>query len=93
MTVATPASTPETASELPPLRLPWQLRLTPEQFELVCEQNPDAVLELSADGQLIAMTPTGSETSSRNQTLGASLWLAVRRSSLTLKVFDSAGRR
>lgn len=91
MTVATPASTPDMASELPPLRLPWQLRLTPDQFELVCEQNPDAVLELSADGQLIAMTPTGCETSSRNQTLGALLWLAVRRSGLPLKVFDSSG--
>ncbi len=44
---------------IPPLRLPWDLRLTPEQFERVCQANPDAVLELRADGQLLAMTPTG----------------------------------
>ena len=77
MTVATPPSSPDTAFELPPLRLPWQLRLTPDQFELVCQQNPDPVLELSAVGQLIAMTPAGSDTSSSNQTLGALLWMAV----------------
>jgi len=73
-----------------PLQLPWDLRLTPEQFERVCQANPDAVLELAADGQLIAMTPTGGETGSRNQTLGALLWLAVRQSGLPLKLFDSS---
>jgi Uma2 family endonuclease len=46
-----------------PLQLPWDLRLTPEQFERVCQANPDAVLELAADGSLMAMTPTGGETS------------------------------
>jgi hypothetical protein len=30
------------------LRLPLDLRLTPEQFALVCAENPDAVLELTA---------------------------------------------
>ena len=39
--------------------LPWDLHLTPEQFERVCQANPDAVLELDADGQLMVMTPTG----------------------------------
>ena len=52
-----------------PVRLAQQLRLSPEQFELVCEANPDTVLELSADGHLITITPTGSETSARNSTL------------------------
>ncbi len=51
------------------LQLPWDLRLTPEQFERVCQANPDAGLELAADGQLIAMTPTGGETGSRNSAL------------------------
>ena len=48
------------------LRFPADLRLTAEQFELVCAENREAVLELDADGRLIAMTPTGSETGSRN---------------------------
>jgi Uma2 family endonuclease len=44
--------------------------LTPEQFERVCQANPEAVLELAADGTLIVMTPMGGEdTSSRNGSL------------------------
>ena len=48
------------------------------------------MLELAADGHLIAITPTGGETGQRNQTLGALLWLAVRQSGLPLKLFDSS---
>ncbi len=47
---------------LAPLLLPETLRLTAEQFEAVCQANPDAVLELDASGHVIHMTPTGSET-------------------------------
>ena len=71
--------------------MPRQWRLSPEQFEQVCQANPEAVLELGADGKLIVMTPTGSETSARNATLSALLGLAVRSSGLALKVFDSSG--
>ena len=52
------------------LHFPVDLRLTSEQFELVCAENREAVLELDADGRLIAMTPTGSETGSRNGEFG-----------------------
>ena len=72
------------------LVLPRSLRLTPEQFVLVCEANPDAVLELDADGRLHSMTPTGGETGARNQALGALLWQAVRAASLPCKLFDSS---
>ncbi len=41
-------------------------RLTPEQIERVCQVNPEPVLELSADGILMAMTPTGGETGNCN---------------------------
>ena len=81
---------PSPSAALQPLQLPWDLRLNADQFERVCQANPDAVLELSADGHLIAMTPTGSETGARNQALGALLWLAVRRSGLPLQAFDSS---
>ena len=73
------------------LTLPRTLRLTPLQFAEVCAANPEAVLELDADGQLIEMTPTGGDTSASNQAIGALLWLAVRQSGLPLKVFDSSG--
>jgi len=74
---------------LAPLLLPHDLRLTPEQFALVCEANPDAVLELAADGQLITMTPTGGETGARNINLAYQLshWA---RSHGSWKLFDSS---
>ena len=74
MTLAPPPATAETAgASLPPLLLPADLRLSPEQFARVCEANPEAVLELAADGQLIAMTPTGGDTGRRNSRLIAQL--------------------
>ena len=97
MTIAPPAATPATGSPvgaptgaLAPLLLPPELRLSVEQFALVCEANPEAVLELMADGQLISMTPTGGETSRRNTRLLARLqaW-ADRRGGW--EVFDSSG--
>lgn len=70
--------------------MPWDLRLSPEQFERVCQANPEAVLELASDGQLIAMTPTGGETGARNAALNGLLALAVRSSGLPFKLFDSS---
>ena len=71
MTLAPPApAAPQApATGLEPLVLPPGLQLSPEQFALVCEANPEAVLELTAAGQVIAMTPTGGETSRRNTRL------------------------
>ena len=51
------------------LTLPRTLTLTPDQFAEVCAANPEAVLELAADGTLIEMTPTGGNTSARNSAL------------------------
>jgi len=87
MTFAPPLTQPPPGLE--PLALPWSLRLTPEQFELVCQANPDAVLELAADGQLIAMTPTGSETGARNSRLVMRLLLWADRQG-EWQVFDSS---
>ena len=78
------------ADALAPLLLPKRLRLTADQFEAVCHANPDAVLELDASGQLIHMTPTGSETGARNSALLILLGMAVRASGLPLKLFDSS---
>jgi Uma2 family endonuclease len=74
---------------LAPLRLPPDLRLTPEQFELVCAENQEAVLELASDGRVIAMTPTGSETGLRNGELLFQLKLYANRAG-GWKVFDSS---
>jgi len=78
-----------------PLRFPLDLRLTPEQFELVCAENREAVLELDADGRLIALTPTGSETGSRNGELfsnGLGGWKAGPTESL-VNPFPASGSR
>jgi len=75
---------------MPPLLLPADLRLSPEQFAQVCDANPEAVLELTADGQLIAMTPTGGDTSARNSLLITRLqiWALAQGGWV---VFDSSG--
>jgi len=74
---------------LAPLLLPPELRLSVDQFTLVCEANPEAVLELMADGQLITMTPTGGETGRRNTRLLARLQ-AWADSQGGWEVFDSS---
>jgi Uma2 family endonuclease len=85
------SSAPQAPPEgLAPLLLPPGLTLTPEQFALVCEANPDAVLELSTDGRLITMTPTGGDTGARNHSLSLALGLAARACNLPLKLFDSS---
>ena len=77
------------APALAPLLLPTELRLTPEQFALVCQANPDAVLELTASGQLISMTPTGGDTGSRNTALLFALQCYARQTH-AWKAFDSS---
>jgi len=71
------------------LSLPRTLSLTPSQFAEVCAANPEAVLELDADGTLIEMTPTGGTTGARNTCLLAQLqnWA---RSCGSFRVFDSS---
>jgi len=91
MTLTTVSSAPAASWDaLAPLRLPADLRLTPEQFELVCAENREAVLELAADGHVIAMTPTGSETSGRNSRLVMRLLLWADQQG-GWKVFESSG--
>ena len=91
MTLAPPPATAQPPGLEPaPLLLPWDLRLTPEQFERVCQVNPEAVLELTAEGHLIVMTPTGGETSSRNGQLLYQLQVFCRRHK-GWRLFDSSG--
>jgi len=91
MALAPPPTTAQPPGLEPaPLLLPWDLRLTPEQFERVCQVNPEAVLELTAEGHLIVMTPTGGETSSRNGQLLYQLQVFCRRHK-AWRLFDSSG--
>lgn len=74
---------------LAPLRFPSGLRLTPDQFALLCAENRDAVLELTADGRVLAVTPKGSETGGRNSELSFQLQ-RFARSGADWKAFDSS---
>ena len=71
------------------LTLPRTLTLTPSQFTQVCAANPEAVLELDADGTLIEMTPTGGNTSARNSALLFQLQAWARTTGDWI-VFDSS---
>jgi Uma2 family endonuclease len=71
------------------LNLRPTLHLTDEVFEQLCQQNPDLRLERTAQGELIAMPPAGSETGYRNADLLGQLWQWNRRWQLGI-VFDSS---
>jgi Uma2 family endonuclease len=80
---------PSLSEALRLLQVPPDLRFTPEQFALLCAENREAVLELAADGSLIVMTPTGSETGARNSRLEMRLLLWADRQG-GWKVFGSS---
>jgi Uma2 family endonuclease len=71
------------------LTIPRSIHFTPEEFAELCIANPDAVLELSAEGELEQMTPTSSETGERNADLIFQLSLWNRQTRLG-RVFDSS---
>ena len=71
------------------LNLQPAVNLTDEVFEQLCRQNPELRLERTAQGELIAMAPAGSETGFRNADLLGQLWQWNRGKNLGL-VFDSS---
>ena len=79
MTISSSPVASDLTSSIAPLRFPSNLRLTPDQFALLCAENRDAVLELAADGRVLSMTPTGSETGARNSRLEMRLLLWAER--------------
>jgi Uma2 family endonuclease len=83
-------TSPVTFDALAPLRLPADLRLTLEQFQLVCAENREAVLELAADGRLIWMPPVGGETSLQNAALSFQLAQFAHHTGTWIS-FSSAG--
>jgi Uma2 family endonuclease len=51
-----------------------KLRLTHEQFEQLCQNNPDRSFELTQDGELEFMPPTGGESGKKEASLSAQLY-------------------
>lgn len=67
-----------------------KLSVTPEHFDQLCLDNPDLRLELTKDGELIVMPPTGGESSEKNGDLFGEVWYWNRQTDLG-RVFDSSG--
>lgn len=65
------------------------LRLTDEQFYQLCQDNEDLRLELTAEGELIIMPPTGGITGSRNATITYQITSWTRKDGTGLS-FDSS---
>jgi Uma2 family endonuclease len=66
------------------------LRVDREEFEKLCQDNPDLRLELTKEGQLIIMAPAGWESSKRNSKLNSRVDIWNEQINLG-EVFDSSG--
>jgi Uma2 family endonuclease len=71
------------------LTLKPMIQLTEQQFSQLCQANPDAKLELTAQGELVIMSPTGGTTGNRNIKLSTRLeiWTESDRNGIA---FDSS---
>lgn len=63
--------------------------ITDEHFQQLCTLNPDLRLETNSEGELIIMSPTGSETGRKNSDLGGQFWYWNKQAKLGI-VFDSS---
>lgn len=71
------------------LQLPNHLKFTDEEFEQVVAVNKELRLELTSEGELVIMSPTGGETGNRNFDLLGQLWFWNTQKKLG-KAFDSS---
>jgi Uma2 family endonuclease len=65
------------------------LRVTPEEFEKLCQDNPERSFELTASGELIVMPPVGGESGNSELELGGELFVWNRQTRLG-KIFSSS---
>jgi Uma2 family endonuclease len=66
------------------------LHVTREQFDVLCHDNPELRLELTATGELIVMPPVALASSEKNGDLFGEVWTWNRQTRLG-KVYDSSG--
>ncbi|MGA1476532.1 MAG: Uma2 family endonuclease, partial [Prochlorothrix sp.] len=65
--------------------------LTDETFQQLCHHNPTLRLERTTHGELIAMTPAGSESGRQNLSISAQLWYWNQNTQLGVTFDSSAG--
>ena len=75
---------------MPAIEIPERFQLTPKQFDHLAPANETVRLELTAQGELLVMPPTGSGTSGRNARITAQLTVWADRDGRG-KAFDSSG--
>ncbi|MEM9509405.1 MAG: Uma2 family endonuclease, partial [Cyanobacteria bacterium P01_E01_bin.35] len=63
--------------------------ISDRSLEQLCRENPDLRFETDANGKLIILSPTGSESGKRNSSLIAQVWYWNNQSKLG-EVFDSS---
>jgi Uma2 family endonuclease len=69
-----------------PTGLPTMLRfrplydMTPEEFYEFCRQNPDMRAELTAQGEVVFMSPSGGASGARNLLVAGALWQWAEKS-------------
>jgi Uma2 family endonuclease len=90
MTIATVRTTPVDSQSLLLDVSDTTLTVTPEQFDLLCINNPDLRLELTPNRELIVMAPAGGESSEKNADLVTDVNIWNRQTNLG-RVFDSSG--
>lgn len=71
------------------LNLSSLVKISDRQLEILCRDNPEARLEIDSEGNLIFMSPTGSETGDRNLELAFQIKLWNKQNKLG-KAFDSS---
>jgi Uma2 family endonuclease len=88
----TVAAAPTISVDTQPLLLDVRnttLTVTPEQFDLLCIDNPDLRLELTPNRELIVMAPAGGESGEKNADLIIDVGIWNRQTNLG-RVFDSS---
>jgi Uma2 family endonuclease len=81
------------ATEIVPmvLRLHPAIQMTDDQFYEFCQLNRDFRIERNAFGELVIMSPTGSETDERNFNLIGQLWIWTKQDGTGVGFGSSGG--
>ena len=73
------------------LNLHSAIELTDERFEQICQSNRDLRFERTSIGELVVMSPAGSETGRQNWGLAGQLWIWHQQTLLGVGFDSSAG--
>ena len=73
------------------LNLHDAIELTDERFEQICQSNRDLRFERTSTGELVVMSPAGSDTGRQNMGLSGQLWLWNRQVCLGVSFDSSTG--